>query len=146
MRFIFGNSLPFWFWIIVALAGTVLSWWAAGQQRRAAANLRALAQRLGLQFFDDAKPGWGSLLSVMGQHEGRDVTFHTFLTGSGRSRTTWRAVSVRPRTVGSLLFHFRPQGLVTKLQEIFGAEEITVGDAAFDAAWFLQTNQPEFLR
>jgi hypothetical protein len=30
--------------------------------------------------------------------------------------------------------------------ELFGAREITVDDATFDAAWFVQTNQPEYFR
>jgi len=37
------------------------------------------------------------------------------------------------------------QGFTTRIMEFFGTKEITVGDAAFDAAWFVQTNQPEFL-
>jgi hypothetical protein len=140
------DSPPFWFWLTLIIAGALFSWWAFVQQRHAAANLRELAQRLGLEFFDDKRSVGDSLVSAMGQHEGRAVTFHTFTTGSGKSRKTWRAVSVRPRTIGSLLFHLRPQGFVTKLQEVFGAEEITVGDAAFDAAWFIETNEPDFLR
>jgi len=30
--------------------------------------------------------------------------------------------------------------------EMFGASEIQVGDADFDRRWFIQTNQPDFLR
>ena len=139
-------SLPYWLWLVLFVAGVAFSWWAFVQQRRSAANLRALALRLGLDFFDDKKSGWESILVVTGKHEGREITFNTFTTGSGKSRVNWRGVSVRPRTIGGLLFHFRPQGLRTKLAELFGTNEITVGDAAFDAAWFLETNEPEFLR
>ncbi len=38
------------------------------------------------------------------------------------------------------------KGLGTKLQELFGAREIVVGVPEFDAAWFVQTNAPDFLR
>ncbi|MBI2497546.1 MAG: hypothetical protein HYV75_06395, partial [Opitutae bacterium] len=33
----------------------------------------------------------------------------------------------------------------SKLMELFGVREIQVGDPAFDAAWFVRTNQPEYL-
>jgi hypothetical protein len=36
------------------------------------------------------------------------------------------------------------QGFGSKLAELLGAHEITVGDPRFDAAWFVRTNQPEF--
>ncbi len=48
-----------------------------------------------------------------------------------------------PPTLGNLTFELQPQGLGTRLAELFGAKEITVGDAAFDAAWFIRTNTPE---
>ena len=140
------DSTPLWFWLVLMLAGGAFTWWAIVQQRRSAANLRALAQRLGLDCFEQKEAGRASHLLVIGQQDGREVTFHTFTTGSGKSRVNWRAVSVRPRAIGGLLFHLKPQGLGTKLSELFGAEEITVGDAAFDRAWFIQTNEPEFLR
>jgi hypothetical protein len=133
------------FWAVAAVVGGLLSWWALVQSRRTAANLKALAQRLGLEFFEEKKAGWAANHVVTGQHDGREVIFHTFTTGSGKSRTTWRAVTVRPRAIGGLLFHFRPQGLVTKLEGLFGTKEITVGDATFDAAWFVETNEPDFL-
>ena len=133
------------FWAVAATVGGLLSWWALVQSRRTAVNLTALAQRLGLEYFEAKKAGWASNQIVTGRRDGRDVTFHTFTTGSGKSRKTWRAVSVRPRVIGGLLFHFQPQGLGTKLQELFGTGEITVGDAPFDAAWFIQTNEPDFL-
>jgi len=133
------------FWAVTAVVGGALAQWALVQSRRTAANLQAVAQRLGLEYFEAKKTGWASNQIVTGQRDGRDVTFHTFTTGSGKSRKPWRAVSVRPRTVGGLTFHFQPQGLGTKLKELFGAREIVTGDAPFDAAWFLETNEPEFL-
>ncbi len=33
----------------------------------------------------------------------------------------------------------------SKLMEMFGVKEIQVGDPALDAAWFVRTNQPDFL-
>ncbi|MBI2516275.1 MAG: hypothetical protein HYV95_05105 [Opitutae bacterium] len=118
-----------------------LNWWT---QKKTLANLRALAGRLGLQL--TAPPsalGGGGMVS--GAQQGRAVRFWTYTTGSGKSRQTWCAVGVRPRAVGGLQFELQRQNFGTKVMEWFGAKEIQVGDAGFDAAWFVQTNQPEFL-
>jgi hypothetical protein len=56
----------------------------------------------------------------------------------------WCGVSAAVAGGDGLTFHLRQQGVSTKFMELFGAREIQVGDAEFDAAWFIQTNQPEF--
>lgn len=83
---------------------------------------------------------------MSGRREGRNVAFYSFTTGSGKSRIHWCAVSVQPQRTGELTFHFQRQGLATKIGELFGTKEIVVGDPAFDAAWFVRTNQPDFFR
>jgi hypothetical protein len=118
---------------------------AAAQTRKSTANLQALAQRLGLVYRDDKSSRWKAARTVAGQQAGREVIFYEFTTGSGKSKTSWRAVSVRPRTTGSLTFNLHRQGLGSRIEALFGTKEATVGDAAFDAAWFLQTNDPDFL-
>ncbi len=137
--------LPFLFLIFtVGVIGLVL-WLAAGQARKAAANLQALAQRLGLAYHEGQGAGWMTARTVTGLQAGREVSFHSFTTGSGKSSTSWRAVSVRPKTAGSLTFYFHRQGLASKIEALFGAKEAVTGDAPFDAAWFLQTNEPGFV-
>ncbi len=137
--------LPLLFLIFtVGMIGFVL-WMAVTQTRKAKANLQALAQRLGLVYHENPGAGWMTTCTVTGLQAGREVDFHSFITGSGKSSTTWRAVSVRPKTAGNLTFYFHRQGLASKLEALFGAKEAVVGDAAFDAAWFLQTNEPEFV-
>lgn len=122
----------------------LIFWLNKWAQKKTLANLQALAARTGLQL--SAPPG---LLSgggtVSGTQLGRAVRFWTYTTGSGKSRQTWCAVGVRPREAGGLQFEIRPQNLATKVMEWFGAKEIRVGDPAFDQAWFVQTDQPEFL-
>jgi hypothetical protein len=54
------------------------------------------------------------------------------------------AVAVRPRAETSLQFDLTRQNFGSTILEMFGAKEIQVGDAAFDKAWFVRTNQPEF--
>ncbi|MCX6945646.1 MAG: hypothetical protein NT173_12965, partial [Opitutales bacterium] len=62
------------------------------------------------------------------------------------SRVQWCALSVAPGRDGGLNCSLQRQDLGTKLKELFGAREIQVGDPEFDRQWFIQTNQPEFLR
>jgi len=130
--------------MFAAIAGVVL-WLVVLQGRKARANLQALAQRQGLTLTEKKTFGLAADLQLAGEAAGRPLRFWSYQTGSGKSRTTWVAVSVQPRAAGRLTFELRRQGFTTRIMEFFGTKEIAVGDAAFDAAWFVQTNQPEFL-
>jgi hypothetical protein len=44
-----------------------------------------------------------------------------------------------------LTFSLEKRGFVTKIEKLFGAHEAVVDDAAFAKAWFVQTNQPDFM-
>lgn len=118
---------------------------AAAQSRKAHRNFTTLAQRLGLTPAQ-VRPKFG--LWPQGRAEGllrgKPSRLYGYTTGTGKNRTVWSALSVQPRAHGGLAFSLTPQGLGSKLAELFGAREITVGDPAFDRAWFIRTNQPEF--
>ncbi len=132
----------------VAFFGLAM-WAGARQSKRAAANVRQLADTLGLQF-SEKPPALGMFYSDIragGQVRGKRVEVFSYAVGSGKSRVHWSAVSAAGTAAGGLTFHLRRQGFGMKhLMELFGAKEITVGDADFDQAWFIQTNQPEFFR
>ncbi|HWA08690.1 MAG TPA: hypothetical protein VG838_04400 [Opitutaceae bacterium] len=132
--------LPF---LLFAVVGALVFWVGAAARRRMQRNLQKLAEDLGLEF----SPGTllGSPPAVEGLHRGRKMEIFTYTTGGGKSRTTWAALEVELATPGTLTFKLRKQGLGTKVMELFGTSEITVGDAAFDAAWFVQTSAPELL-
>lgn len=134
----------FVFLIIAAVVGVI--WWAVVVGgRRTQANLSAVANRLGLQL---EIRRWMNLViggSLHGTVQGRRVRFWSYTTGSGKSQTTWAAVGVIPRQDGGLEFKLSRQGLATKVMELFGSKEVTVGDRAFDEAWFVQTNRPDYL-
>lgn len=112
--------------------------------RQTHARLQAFAQRTGLRAVERTALGFTWFESFEGEQAGRAVRYWAYSTGSGKSRTQWVAVGVRPAADGGLTFDLGRQGLDTKLMELFGAREIKVGDPAFDAAWFVRTNQPEF--
>ncbi len=111
-------------------------------RKRVVANLQRMAEQLGLEF-QPAK-SWSTTPRVAGQLRGKPVAVFTYTTGSGKSQQTWAALTVQPANPGSFTFALQKQGVSTKIMEFFGNHEVTVGDAAFDAAWFVRTNRPDF--
>jgi hypothetical protein len=130
--------------VVFAVVIPLIIWGSITARRRTAENLQKLAGRLGLEFQPAA--GWTGSPRVSGNLRGKPVEVFTYSTGSGKTRKTWAAISVQPAGGGGLTFTLQKQGFGTKISELFGAREITVGDPEFDAAWFIQTNQPEYFR
>lgn len=122
----------------------LLVWAARNQMRKTRENLAAIAAQTGLRLVEKNVLGFTVVESLEGESQGRPVRYWTYTTGSGKSRTTWVAVGVRVPVGVALQFELTPQNFGSKLMELFGVREIQVGDPAFDAAWFVRTNQPEF--
>ena len=133
--------------MFLAIVGLV-GWAGARSSRRAREQAQRLADALGLEL-EPAQPAFGLFWPsprATGTMRDKRVKLFNYTTGSGKSRTTWSALNVTSRADGGLSFKLRKQGLGTKVMELFGAKEITTDDATFDAAWFVQTNQPDFFR
>lgn len=137
--------------IVLTLAAGIpvlIAWAAARASAKAWRNGQALADRLGLTL-EPAQPKFGRFYPsprASGIIRGKRAAFFSFATGSGKSRVTWAAITIAPADAGGLTFAIDRQGILTRLGELFGAKEIQVGEPAFDAAWFIQTNQPDFFR
>jgi hypothetical protein len=140
--------LVYWVFPAIFLGSIVLAVIATrSSHRKAVRNLRIFADRLGLTLVE-YPPVLGYFPrtpTVEGYRRGKPVRVYTFTTGSGKSRKTWTAIGVRSGE-GSLSFSLQPQGIGTRIMEIFGVKEITFSDPAFDAAWFVRTNREDFLR
>ena len=135
------------FVLFAFVAATVLVW-SIRYSRKATDNFAQLAIQLGLTPAQPRKTlgiVW-SQPTATGEIRGRRARLFSYSTGSGKSRTHWCALSIDPRQHGGLTIEISPQGLGSKIKEIFGTREIAVGEAAFDAKWFIQTNQPEFMQ
>ena len=130
-----------------ALVGAFI-FWAAKHTETLHRNFDALAERLGLaRLSTDSKRGlFRRAPEARGEFRGKPARLFTYSTGTGKSRVTFIALSIHPRATGGLTFEITPQGFGSKVAQFFGAREITVGDPVFDQAWFVRTNQPDFLR
>lgn len=143
-----SSALP----VILALVGggifvVLIVAWARKQSERAHANVQRLAGQLGLTMAPvTTYLGFKSEPRASGLFRGKPAELFTYTTGSGKSRVRWTALALTPHDTGGFTFTLSRQGFGTKVSELFGAREITVGDPAFDASWFIQTNQPEFMQ
>jgi hypothetical protein len=138
---------PAWLVIPGLLAMFVGVVWAArAQAQKTREKLHAFAQRNGLRVQEQTVLGFTSVQSFEGEQSGRAIRYWTYATGSGKSRTNWVTVGVRPRGDGGMQFDLSRQNLGTKIMEMFGAREVRVGDPVFDEAWFVRTNQPEYFK
>lgn len=129
--------------VFVVMAFLVV-WAARKHARKTREELAALASRSGLRLTEKTSLGITMVESLEGQQQGRPVRFWSYSTGSGKSRTTWMTVGVTVPGAVALQFDLTRQNFASRLMELFGAKEIQVGDPAFDQAWFVRTNQPEF--
>jgi hypothetical protein len=132
-------------WLFLLFVGVVVGfvWFAIRSVKKLRAEFASWALAQGLT----PKEGswWKTWPSAEGVRFGRNVRVQTFTTGSGKSRITWVEVAVSG-VAGRLELELVRQGFGTKIAEWFGAREVTVGDAAFDARWFVRTNREEFVR
>jgi hypothetical protein len=122
-------------------------WRGLVQARQTHDNLRRLAEKLGLQV-EATESSLGVFLTsprAQGLVDGRALELYTFSKGSGKSRSTWCALRIRPALARAVEFDLSPQGLGSRVMGWFGVKEITVGQREFDAAFFVRTNEPALL-
>jgi hypothetical protein len=129
------------FMILILLA-------ARADARKASENLSALAVALGLQVI--ARPPVLGIFpqapEVQGLRRGKRVRLFVFHTGSGKSRKPWCAVGVTPQVASPLRLSLEVQGFGARFLEFFGVKEITLGDRAFDEAWFVRGEPEDFVK
>lgn len=140
-------SLPPGLFVLPAMIVSVLVaiWLLRNYARKTRAQMQEFARSRNLRPQEQTVLGFTSINAFDGEQSGRAIRYWTFTTGAGKSRTTWIAVGVKPRAATGLQFELTRQNFGAKIMAMFGVKEIQVGDAAFDAAWFVRTNHPEFL-
>jgi hypothetical protein len=117
----------------------------AALSQKALVNMRTLADRLNLQVVEKPKKfGVHPYPEATGTMRRKPVRIYNFTTGTGKSKTTWSALSVTPAVHAGLTFALTHQGFTSKVMELFGTKEVQVGDAAFDREWFIRSSAPDF--
>lgn len=121
---------------------------AVMQTRKAQANLKALADRLGLTVQEPVKKGIfaSSQSRVVGTFRNRPVQIYTYSTGSGKNRTTWCALSLQASVPAEFSLKVSGENLFTKAGRMLGIDDVATGDPAFDEKLYVKSKQPDFVR
>ena len=93
------------------------------------------ARSLGLGY--DAG-GFGSSRKITGKHEGHVVVVDTFTRSHGKSSTTYTRYSVMHARPLGLGLNLRREGFFTGVAKAFGAQDIQIGDPAFDSLMLIK--------
>lgn len=123
-------------------------WMAMRQSQKIGVKIEAYARDLGLDVHRKP-PTFGvfhRLPEVVGSLQGRDLRIYQFQKGSGKNSQTWCALTMGQVPGTDLHVKLSGQGAFTKIRSFFGAKEIEVEDRGFNDRWFIETNDPDFLK
>jgi hypothetical protein len=151
---------------VAALIGGV-GFWTTKQERRRAGEIRGVAQGLGWTVedhppltilpdpsrFELFTAGWRQQIRnyAAGQRDGRRVAVfdYTYVTGAGRSRSTWRqtVVHVRSDALSLPAFALRPEHVHHKVGALFGYQDIDLeADPRFSDRYLLRGGDESAIR
>ncbi|VGO17031.1 hypothetical protein PDESU_05625 [Pontiella desulfatans] len=116
------------FIFILVIVGVVIYFGMANNKKNQAA-WQAAADRLNLAYYGG---GFGSMGTISGSVDGHRINISTFTKGSGNSSQAYTKYTVEYRHRIKTDVKMTRQGALHKLGKVFGLEDITVGDAAFD--------------
>ena len=136
------------FFAMMPIMTGIILWLAAKQSKKTGAVIEGYARELGLGIHK-RPPLFGifqSLPQVVGSRHGRDVRIYQFQKGSGKNSQTWCALTMGHVPGTDLHVKLSGQGAFTKIRSFFGAQEIEVEGRAFNDRWFIETNDPGFLK
>lgn len=126
---------------VVALAVTL----GLRQQRKAMAQLGAVAARLGLELRrQPSKFGFEPTPTVEGRHRNRGVRFFSYTTGSGKSRTSWIAVAAAVNGGAGFTLDLYPENFIYRIATALGMQDIKINDPVFDPAFIVRSNDPAY--
>jgi len=133
--------------IFVVFLGIII-WAAVTSARKTRLNLQTLADRLGLRVHAPGGTGLFALgrAGLEGEFRGRAVRIHTYSTGSGKSRTTWCAISLTARLQPGFSLKVSGENIFTKAGRIFGIDDVATGDPAFDEKFYVKSKQANYVR
>jgi hypothetical protein len=120
--------------IVVAMGGQYL------YNRRVRQKWTDLAARTGLTVDIG---GTFARPTVGGTYRGRPLQLYTFTRGSGRSKSTYTAVSIATNSPAGWSLSLRPERWYDPLAKSLGMKDVEIGDAMFDQRFRVNANPPE---
>lgn len=142
---------------------------ASEQKTNTAEQMRRLAQRFDLKFLGGEQanfPPWAKFIiekfllpkdtsikditnciRLEGEYQGHDLRIYERLEHRehGGSRM-WAGVCISGPNEKGLRFKFAPRGVIGKVTEMLGAQDIKTGDTRFDGLLTVKSNDPEFIK
>jgi len=115
--------------LIVAVIGAIAAV-AIGYQRKADAAWRTTAERLGLAYHPG---GLRTRKAIRGEYGGFDVRVERIVQSTGQSSSTRTRFTVQYPSL-RLGLRLEHQGALASMARFFGAQDIELGDSAFDDA------------
>jgi hypothetical protein len=124
---------------IVVLA-FVLSYVMKQQQAKAWGEL---ARQTGLML----RPGsWTRPPAVTGGYKGFNVYLYTYTQGSGKHKVTYTSMVVYLPFMNRAHVRVTREGFLSSITKAFGSQDIHIGDPAFDGAYVIKSDTPEYVR
>ncbi len=89
--------------------------------------------------------GWFKNPTVAGAYRNFNMYLYTYTTGSGKNQTTWTSMVVYLPFQNVSHLRISREGFFTKITKAFGAQDIQIGDPAFDQAYIIKSDTPQFV-
>ncbi|MBW2260449.1 MAG: hypothetical protein JRG91_00630 [Deltaproteobacteria bacterium] len=102
----------------------------------------SFAQEAGLSL---DRGGWFRAPTVSGAYGGFNVYLYTYSQGSGKNKTTYTSMIVYLPIDHRSHVRITREGFLSKITKAFGAQDIQLGDPAFDAAYIIKSDTPQFV-
>lgn len=155
MRGHYGNVGPvpreMLFFVAVGILLTIVFGFAfvaaAKRLRRSRENLRKLAEQLRIQYDNGSESVLsGKPPSAAGEFHGRQIRVYPYVTGTGRTRVEWCAVSAALRNPAGLTLRISKENVLTRAGHTIGIDDVEVGDPAFDKRFYVKSDKPGLVR
>jgi hypothetical protein len=142
-----GMECVFSFFVLLFMAAPVamivLVFVIAGVMRNAQSKAwGGFARKAGLTLDPG---GWFRAPTVSGAYGGFNVYLYTYTQGSGKNKTTYTSMIVYLPKQTNIHLRVTREGFLSKITKAFGAQDIQLGDPAFDAAYIIKSDTPPFV-
>ncbi|MFH1438458.1 MAG: hypothetical protein ABIJ56_22305 [Pseudomonadota bacterium] len=90
--------------------------------------------------------GWFKAPTVSGTYGGFNMYLYTYTQGSGKNKTTYTSMVIYLPMTNQSHVRVTREGFFSKITKAFGAQDIPIGDPAFDAAYIIKSDTPQYVQ